>query len=319
MKSQTCQIDGCRANHHRLLHEGLPVTNQRLAAVQLVVDNTYPSLTPREGVVSPAASQEGEGGPAARAMTTCDSRRLNEAYSLRTIPVWVKAQGKKIKVNAILDDASNESFLNEEVAGALGLKEPYHTVKVHVLNNSVETFQTMPLTIEIESVNGQFAKEIEVKTCPRSVTGGYKPEDWKESREKWPHLAECDFPSPTKDGLVDLLIGVDNPDLHYSFVDVRGKVGEPVARLGPLGWTCIGCPDGRVESRTRTHTVRTLLTREAGSICETGGCCELDQTLKRFWEIESYGTELNDIIVCTEEQKLALEKVSSSVHYNNGL
>ena len=55
IRSQLCQIDGCRGNHHRL----------------------------------------------------------------RTIPVWVKVKGKKIKVNAILDDASNESFLNEEVAGAL--------------------------------------------------------------------------------------------------------------------------------------------------------------------------------------------------------
>ena len=44
----------------------------------------------------------------------------------------------------------------------------------------------------------------------------------------------------------------------------------------------------------------------------------MDQTLKRFWEIESYGTELCDRIVCTEEEKVALEKVSSSVRYNNG-
>ena len=51
--------------------------------------------------------------------------------------MWVKAQEKKVKVNAILDDTSNETFLNEEVAGALGLKESYQTVKVHVLNNSV--------------------------------------------------------------------------------------------------------------------------------------------------------------------------------------
>ena len=43
----------------------------------------------------------------------------------------------------------------------------------------------------------------------------------------------------------------------------------------------------------------------------------MDQTLKRFWEIESYGTERNTSIVCTEEEKLALEKVSSSVRYNN--
>ena len=69
------------------------------------------------------------------------------------------------------------------------------------------------------------------------------------------HLAQCDFASPAKDGLIDLLISVDNADLHYSFVDVRGKVGEPVARLGPLGWTCIGPPDGRAETGTRTHTI----------------------------------------------------------------
>ena len=90
--------------------------------------------------------------------------------------MWIKAQGKKVKVNAILEDASNESFLNEKVAGALGLKESYQTVKVHVLNNSVETFQAMPLKIEIESVNGQFDKEIEVKSCPHSVTRNYQVE-----------------------------------------------------------------------------------------------------------------------------------------------
>ena len=117
---------------------------------------------------------------------------------------------------------------------------------------------------------------------------------------------------------MDLLIGVDNADLHYSFVDIRGKVGEPVARLGPLGWTYIGPPDGRVESGTRTHTIRTPFTREVGPIIGTGGCCELGQTLKRFWEIESYGTELCDRIVCTEEENVASEKVSSSVRYNNG-
>ena len=50
-------------------------------------------------------------------------------------------------------------------------------MRSHVLNNSVETFQAMPLTIEIEGVNGQFNKEICVKTCPRSVTGGYKVQD----------------------------------------------------------------------------------------------------------------------------------------------
>ena len=79
----------------------------------------------------------------------------------------------------------------------------------------------------------------------RSVTGSYQVENWRERKVRWPHLVQCDFPLPAKDGVVDLLIGVDYADLHYSFVDIRGNVGEPVARLGPLGWTCIGPPDGK--------------------------------------------------------------------------
>ena len=188
-------------------------------------------------------------------------------------------------MNAILDDASNETFLNDKVAGALGLKESYQAVKVHVLNNSVETFQTVPLKGVIESVNGQFTKEIEVKTCPRNVSGKYQVENWNSNKGKWRHLAQCDFASPAKDGLVDF--SVDNADLHHSFVDVRGKAGEPVARLGPLGWTCIGPPDDRAE----THTIRTLFTKDVGPVSVADGCCDLDGTLKRFWEIENYGTE----------------------------
>lgn len=34
MKSQTCQIDGCRGNHHRILHESVPVVDQPVESVQ---------------------------------------------------------------------------------------------------------------------------------------------------------------------------------------------------------------------------------------------------------------------------------------------
>ena len=54
--------------------------------------------------------------------------------------MWLKANGRKVKVNAILDDGSNETFLNEEVAGVLGLKERYQTVTVTVLNMKWKRF-----------------------------------------------------------------------------------------------------------------------------------------------------------------------------------
>ena len=112
---------------------------------------------------------------------------------MRTVPVWVKANGKKIKINAILDDASNETFLNEDVAGALAIQEPYEKIKVHVLSDSVETFESMPVTVQIESVGGQFCKDIRVRTCPRNITGNYRVKDWSAYQSRWPHLGPCRY------------------------------------------------------------------------------------------------------------------------------
>ena len=64
-----------------------------------------------------------EGAPAVT-LTSCNVETPFESYSLRTVPVWMKANGRKVKMNAILDNASNETFLNEEVAGVVGLQEP---------------------------------------------------------------------------------------------------------------------------------------------------------------------------------------------------
>ena len=74
-------------------------------------------------------------------ITTLASAQNQENVSLRTAPVWLSANGRKIKVNALLDDASSVSYVNEELAGALGLSATYEQVVVNVLNESVDTVQ----------------------------------------------------------------------------------------------------------------------------------------------------------------------------------
>ena len=79
-------------------------------------------------------------------MTTC-SDELSEDYSVTAVPVWAKANGngKKIKINANLDDA-------------LAIQEPYEKVKVYVLNDLVETSESMPVAVQIMYKRG-FAKK----------------------------------------------------------------------------------------------------------------------------------------------------------------
>ncbi|CAB4043201.1 Hypothetical predicted protein, partial [Paramuricea clavata] len=180
LRSKACKTDGCTKNHHALLHDSAP-----------------PVKRPEDK--NPVVPREGETD--SRTHTTMHDTPATEALSLRTIPVWLKANNRKVKVNALLDDASNETFLNAEVAGVLDIQEPLQTVKVHVLNDEIETFESMPVNVTIESVDGQFCKNISVKTCPRKVTGNYKVEDWSVSKERWEHLTRCDFAKPAKDGM----------------------------------------------------------------------------------------------------------------------
>ena len=87
-----------------------------------------------------------------------------------------------------------------------------------------------------------------------------------------------------------MLIGVDNADLHYSKADVNGRPGSPIARLGPLGWTCIG-PTGRQLGKRSHLIMHSFLTRDAHIEKANVGCCDVNNTLRKFWEIETHGTE----------------------------
>jgi hypothetical protein len=112
---------------------------------------------------------------------------------------------------------------------------------------------------------------------------------------------------------VDLLIGVYNAELHYSRADIHGQAGGPIARLGPLGWTCIGAPD---TAAARTHVIRTLFSRDSLKSDSGDVCCDVDQSIKRFWEIETCGTEVDQPRIYTEEENAALTQVKESLSYD---
>ena len=116
---------------------------------------TIPTISPEGVGVVTNLPMEGESSIQRAHTATLTATASSELVSLRTVPVWIKANGKKVKVNAVLDCASTGTFLNEEIAIALGLQSAYERVTVRVLNETVESFDTMPLEITLESVDGQ--------------------------------------------------------------------------------------------------------------------------------------------------------------------
>ena len=115
---------------------------------------------------------------------------------------------------------------------------------VNVLNGQTETFETTPIDVEIESLDGTVTKTVRAFTTEK-VTGTLEAIDWGRYAHNWPHLRGIQFPEPGPHPLADILIAVGQIDLNYSFKEVKSRPGNPVPRVTAVGWTCVGPADGR--------------------------------------------------------------------------
>ena len=106
--------------------------------------------------------------------------------------------------------------------------------------------------------------------------------NWNTCAKMWPHLKGLPFYKLGFKSTVDVLIGLDCSDLHFSVKDIWGNPGEPVTKLTPLGWTCVGAMEGQSQD-IRTNYVRTYFVtnkidnvemNEVGGVCftERNGC-----------------------------------------------
>ena len=133
-RTRVCGIDGCKEIHHRLLHKVrsvLPGGHSR--GMEGEKKEELPPVNKQDD--SARESSHGNGGES-KDQKGQQKDHLNDTYTtvtqpgtvqvsgtiaLRTIPVYLKNGTKRIKVNALLDDASTKTYINSDVAAELGL------------------------------------------------------------------------------------------------------------------------------------------------------------------------------------------------------
>ena len=313
-RSYQCGQNGCKALHHRLLHQ--PSQETEFKTADLKSTNSIAVKASNE-ISSKQTTLDTEGNkPWQQTTMTANNVTTTDFIALRTVPIILKNGNRSIKVNALLDDASTKTYIYADVAAELGLQGKTERVTVNVLNGQVETFETRPVDVQLESLIGDVKLQVTAYTATR-VTGTMSAFDWTEYTQRWAHLQHINFPRVAKRPVVDVLIGIDCADLHCALQEVRGRPGELIAGLTPLGWMCIGNPGSSDRTAVQTHFARTYFVKDRAEIEQ------LNTNLKRFWEIDDMSVARTSIIeqkpIVRIEEQSALQKVEYSIQFENGM
>ena len=316
-RTRVCGQNGCRELHHRLLHRDHNGSQINVTRSDLnhKANKNEANLETKGRPTETETSNKAEKELIDQKVEHNDTTMMIEStgtIALRTIPVYIRNGNRKLQVNALLDDASTKTYLNADVAAELGLQGCLRKVNVSLLNGKVETFETSPVECVIESLDGKSCSKVTAFTANR-VTGNMKVTDWNTCAKMWPHLKGLPFYKLGSKSTVDVLIGLDCSDLHFSVKDIRGNPGEPVARLTPLGWTCVGPMEGQSQD-IRTNYVRTyFVTNEIDNVDMN----EVNTTLRRFWETDNSGIDDNQEVLSAEDN-LILNKAQQSIQFIDG-
>ena len=124
-------------------------------------------------------------------MITQSNIRTN-FLGLRTEPVIRKNGERSWKINALIDDASTNSYINADFAAELGLQGRTERMTVNVLSGQVETFETKPINVELVSLTGNISTMVSACTVDR-VTGNMPVVEWNKFKQQWSHLKTSTF------------------------------------------------------------------------------------------------------------------------------
>jgi len=174
-----------------------------------------------------------------------------------------------------------------------------------VLNREEDSFETMPVEFDLQSIDGKTRARISSFTAIW-VTGNMKPINWKRQSGKWKHLQGVSFPNLGPRPIIDMLIGIDYAELHFSIGNDCGQPGEPVARLTPLGWTCTVSPELTEDSVQQTNFNMAHFVHQQEK--------ESSSVLQKFWEVDSSGS-ITERELLKKEEAEAIKAFESSVQF----
>ena len=244
-RNKTCGKNGCRFKHHPLLHRD--------------------AGPPQPKVVSSTAG--------------------NTETILPVVKVHVHDQhGDVYEATALLDSGSQQSLISKRLAHKLNLQGKAQTATFCLAGGGLKSERSRALDVMISSCDDDESRYRVVCFEMSTVCSDIRPYDSARLNE-FRHLKGLPEHVFSEGGRVDILLGVDVPQVH---VDLEVRAGEtgPIAKKTPLGWVIIGDPQ-RVKSSFSINHIQ--LSRS-----------EYDN-LAEFFETESMGVTPKRCPDCTSK------------------
>jgi hypothetical protein len=288
-QNRKCGLDGCEYNHHRDLHskpKGEISTEPK--------DYNYK----KKSVTSTTSNRSYHNDDIEE---TCSTK-----IALRLLPVYVVGKGgRKVTVNALLDEGSDTSYIKEEVIKTLGIQGIEGQLEISTISSEVTT-PSQKAEITIQSLDGKFQRQIEVWTMPE-MCNSLQIVNWGKLKDEFRHLSEIPFPKNPGSKTVDLLLGSDYPELGICIEERVGEPGDPIARKTPLGWTCVG--KVKMKESDRKHSNSLFNTRVLTTITRPQ---QRDEEMCALWNQDLVTSQEENF---NPEEKMAIEKATKSLKH----
>ena len=225
-KKSKCKVESCERRHHKLLH--LPKQKDQETNTSQEKFNIR-ETTKRDANVQTNAAN-----------VLPQVKRGATALPVVAVKVH-EADGLETTTYALLDQASEASFIHTNLAKELHLEGPKGILSVKSLTGTT-SIEAQKVDVILESADPatdgtRLLARAVIVTDRLDVQLKVAP--IKDDVEPWEHLSDIDFPRVELDDIL-ILIGADNPEIFITEQVRTGGVEKPWGFKYKLGWALMG-------------------------------------------------------------------------------
>ncbi|XP_062705505.1 uncharacterized protein LOC115255509 [Aedes albopictus] len=284
--SGECGKNGCTFKHHVLLHKDFaaPATTSK--------DTSNVGGSPKQNEERNVNTHRSDTGPG----------------SFRYLPVTLFGDGVQVSCHAFLDDGSELTLIDQQLAEDLKL---FGTVLPLCLKWTGGTHRyesdSQSINVEICGKDGKRMLLQDVRTV-EELQLPYQSLDMDQLSERHGYLRGLPVDSYCN-VRPRILIGLKHANLMLVRRSREGKMGEPIAVKTNLGWTVYGGWASQDSSSTASHTYHICS-------CNEPDLTHLNQMVKDYFSMDSLVVQPSHAGRLSKDDERAMALLESRTHFN---